>query len=220
MASTSAHAGFVHLRLQSAYSMLEGAIQPEDLAKTCRRERMPAAGLADRGNMFAAMDFSSAAKDAGVQPIIGAMVAVERPGSRTLTTRPVHDWLVLFAQDSTGYGNLIGLVSQAHLGVDPSEDPHILLSDFEGRTAGLLCLTGGADGALARLLAEGQAADGYADTLTTLFPGRLYIEISRAGDAVEQRSEAALLALATSRHLPIVATNPVKFLDERVHIAH
>ena len=59
------HAGFVHLRLQSAYSMLEGAIQPEDLAKACRRAAFPAGGIADRGNMFAAMDFRSEERRVG-----------------------------------------------------------------------------------------------------------------------------------------------------------
>jgi DNA polymerase-3 subunit alpha len=170
--------------------------------------------------MFAAMDFSAAAKDQGVQPVIGALVAVERPGSRTALTRPVYDVLVLYAQNATGYGNLIALVSQAHLGVEPADDPHVRLADFEGRTDGLLCLTGGADGALARLLAEGQPIEDYADVLVQLFPGRLYIEIARANDPVEQRSEAGLLRLAQARDLPIVATNPVKFLDERVHLAH
>nr|WP_310523693.1 DNA polymerase III subunit alpha [Polymorphobacter sp.] len=215
-----AHSGFVHLRLQSAYSMLEGAIQPEDLAKACRKAGFPAAGLADRGNMFAAMDFSYAAKDLGVQPIIGAMVAVERPGSRTALSRPIFDWLVLFAQDAAGYGNLISLVSQAHLEGGAADDPHLVLGNFEGRTGGLIALTGGGDGALARLLAEGQQADDYADALTRLFPGRLYVEISRSGEAVEQRAEPGLLRLAMARDLPIVATNPVKFLDDRVHIAH
>ena len=200
--------------------MLEGAIQPEDLAKACRKAGFPAAGLADRGNMFAAMDFSAAAKDAGVQPIIGAMVAVERPGSRTALTRPIYDWLVLHAQDTAGYGNLIALVSDAHLGADPADDPHLKLTDFDGRSDGLICLTGGADGALARLLADGQPVDDYANALVRLFPGRLYIEISRAGDPIESRSEPGLLRLATARDLPIVATNPVKFLDERVHLAH
>ncbi len=214
------NAAFVHLRLQSAYSMLEGAIQPEDLAKACRQAGFPAAGLADRGNMFAAMDFSAAAKDAGVQPIIGAMVAIERPGSRTALTRPIYDWLVLFAQNEAGYGNLIGLVSQAHLGVDTSDEPHLKLTDFDGRTAGLLCLTAGADGALARLLADGQLAEPYADTLTALFPGRLYIEISRCGDPIETRAETVLIELAMARELPIVATNPVKFRDAPMHQAH
>ncbi len=220
MPSTSAHAGFVHLRLQSAYSMLEGAIQPEDLAKACRRGLFPAAGLADRGNMFAAMDFSAAAKDAGVQPIIGALLAIERPGSRTPLTRPVYDWLVLHAQDAAGYANLIALVSQAHLGADPADDPHLMLGDLEARTDGLICLTGAADGALARLLADGQPADDYADALVRLFQGRLYVEISRSGDAVEQRAEPGLLRLAAARGLPIVATNPVKFLEPQVHLAH
>jgi DNA polymerase-3 subunit alpha len=214
------HSGFVHLRLHSAYSMLEGAIQPDDLAKACRKAGMPAAGLADRGNMFAAMDFTAAAKNEGVQPVIGAMVAIERPGSRSVTTRAVNDWLVLFAQDSAGYANLIGLVSQAHLGADPADEPHLMLADLAGRTDGLICLTGGADGALARLLAEGQPADDYADALVAHFPGRLYIEISRSKDPIEQRSEAALLRMAEARDLPIVATNPVKFLNAAVHLAH
>ncbi len=214
------HAGFVHLRLHSAYSMLEGAIQPEDLAKACRKGGFPAGALVDRGNMFAAMDYSYAAKDAGVQPIIGAMVAVERPGSRTALTRPVFDWLVLLTQDQAGYSNLISLVSQAHLGADPTDDPHLKLTEFDGRTDGLLCLTGGADGALARLLADGQPIDDYADALVRLFPGRLYVEISRANDPIEARSEPGLLRLAEARELPIVATNPVKFIDERVHLAH
>jgi len=104
--------------------------------------------------------------------------------------------------------------------VEPHEDPHLLLEQLEGRTEGLICLTGGADGALARLAAEGQPIADYADALERLFAGRLYIEISRAGETVEARSEAELLRLAMARGLPIVATNPVKFLDERVHIAH
>ncbi len=214
------HAGFVPLRLQSAYSILEAMIQPDELAKACRKAGFPAAGLADRGNMFAAMDFSAAAKDAGVQPLIGAMLAVERPGSRTPLSRPVNDWLVLYAQDHAGYANLIGLVSEAHLGSDPGDEPHVTLAALAGRSDGLLCLTGGGDGALARLLAEGQGVVDYADALVGLFPDRLYVEISRSGDAVEQRSEAALLRLAQDRHLPIVATNPVRFLNADAHEAH
>ncbi|KPF73624.1 DNA polymerase III subunit alpha [alpha proteobacterium AAP81b] len=214
------HAGFVPLRLHSAFSVLESTIQPDALAKACRKAGFPAAGLADRGNMFAAMDFSAAAKDAGVQPIIGALLAIERPGSRTALTRPVNDWLVLFAQDMVGYTNLIGLISEAHLATEPPEDAHVTLAALEGRTEGLLCLTGGADGALARLLAEGQDVDGYAEALVGLFPGRLYVEISRSGDPIETRAEAALLRLATARDLPIVATCPAKFLDAKGHDAH
>ena len=204
--------------------MLEGAIQPENLAKVARQMRFPAIGLADRANMFAAMDFSAAAKDAGVQPLIGALVPVERPNSQqisaTIHNRTVIDWLVLFAQDAAGYTNLIGLVSQAYLGSENAGDPMLRFEQFDGRTEGLICLTGGGDGALARLLADGQAVDAIADRLEGLFPGRLYIEISRSGEPVEQKSEAGLLRLAEARGLPIVGTAPVKFLTPDMHQAH
>ena len=200
--------------------MLEGAIQPEKLAKIARQMRFPAIGLADRANMFAAMDFSAAAKDEGIQPLIGALVPVERPGSASLHNRAVIDWLVLFAQDDAGYTNLLALVSQAYLGSAAAGDPVLQLDQFDGRTDGLICLTGGADGALARLLAEGQAADALADRLEAQFPGRLYIEIARSGDPIEQKSEAGLLRLAQARGLPIVGTAPVKYLTPDMHEAH
>lgn len=200
--------------------MLEGAIQPDALAKSARQLKFPAVGLADRANMFAAMDFSAAAKDQGVQPVIGALVPIERPGSATLHNRALIDWLALYAQDDAGYANLIALVSDAHLGSEVAGDPVLTLGQLEGRSDGLICLTGGADGALARLLADGQAADAMADRLEALFPGRLYIEISRSGEPVEQKSEAGLLKLAEARGLPIVGTAPVKFLTPDMHEAH
>jgi DNA polymerase III subunit alpha len=200
--------------------MLEGAIQPEQLAKSARAGGFPAIGLADRANMFAAMDFSAAAKDAGVQPLIGAMLPVERPGTSTPLGRATVDWLVLFAQGEAGYTNLIALVSDAHLESESAGDPVLRMETLQGRTDGLICLTGGADGALARLLADGQSADALADSLEALFPGRLYIEISRSNDPIELRSEAGLLRLAAARHLPIVATAPVKFLTADMHAAH
>ncbi len=200
--------------------MLEGAIQPEQLAKSAREMGFPAVGLTDRANMFAAMDFSAAAKDAGVQPLIGALLPVERPGSTTPLGRATVDWLVLFAQDEAGYTNLIALVSDAHLESESAGDPVLRLDTLQGRTDGLICLTAGADGALARLLADGQSADAMASQLDLLFPDRLYIEISRSNDPIELRSEAGLLRLAAARHLPIVATAPVKFLTADMHAAH
>ncbi|MBV8971924.1 MAG: PHP domain-containing protein, partial [Sphingomonadaceae bacterium] len=105
------HAGFVHLRVQSAYSMLEGAMSPKTIAATCRAMDLPAVALADRNNLFGAMEFGSACREAGVQPIIGVLLAIERPGSRGLGGRFTCDWLVLLVQDKTGYDNLIALVS-------------------------------------------------------------------------------------------------------------
>jgi DNA polymerase III subunit alpha len=216
------HESFVHLRVQSAYSMLEGAMQPKDVVKACRKQGLPAVAITDRNNMFAAMEFSDYAKAEGVQPIMGSLLAVERPGSADRNGRATLDWLVLLAQDEAGYANLIELVSRAHLDGDGNDEPHLKLSGLFGHTKGLIALTAGAEGALARLLAEEQetAARAYLADLEELFPDRLYIEIARCDDPVELRSEAALIALAYERDLPLVATNPVAFADPSFHEAH
>ena len=104
---------FVHLRVRSAYSLLEGAIKVGDIATLAAKNGMPAVALTDRANLFGALEFSQACASKGVQPIIGATLGVSRPpaigGSGGI------DSLVLLAQDETGYGNLCKLVSAAHL---------------------------------------------------------------------------------------------------------
>ncbi len=215
-----ATATFVPLRVFSCYTMLEGAIEPKAIAKQARKLGFPTAGLADRNGLYAAMSFSEAAAKDGIQPIIGAMLAVARPDS--LPDKAQIDWLALYAQDERGYDNLCALVSSAHLDRPAHEDAHIPLDALEGRTDGLIALTAGGEGALARLLAAEQAdaASVYADRLQALFPGRLYIELSRREDQTEMLAEPALLDLAYSRDLPLVATNPACFAEAEFHAAH
>ncbi len=214
-------APFVPLRIFSAYTMLEGAIQPKDIAVRARELGFPAAALVDRNGLYAAMPFCSAAFDKGVQPIIGTLLAVARPG-RADGDDPVIDWLPLLAQDEEGYENLCALVSEAHLDRPLEEAPHVSFEALKGRTDGLIALTGGSEGALARLFeAEQQdAALTYADGLGALFPDRLYVEISRRGDPIEEASEEALLDLAYARDWPLVATNPAFFQRQDFHAAH
>ena len=104
------HSGFVPLRIFSSYTMLDGAIEPKAIAKRARELGFPAAAVTDRNGLFAAMSFSGAAADAGVQPIIGTMLGVARPdlpeGQAVQT-----DWIALYAQDEAGYLNLCRLVS-------------------------------------------------------------------------------------------------------------
>ncbi len=218
-------APYVPLRIFSCYTMLEGAIEPKAIASQAKRLDFPAAALTDRNGLYAAMPFTDACIEAGVQPIIGTLLGVARPGTQSGVgdkdaRPPAIDWLALYAQDETGYQNLCALVSEAHLGRPVEEEPHVLFDSLEGRTEGLIALTGGGEGALARLIAEGQPADAIADRLQALFPGRLYVEISRRGDPVEQAAEAALIDLAYARGLPLVATNPASYADASFHHAH
>ena len=210
---------FVPLRVQSCYSMLESSIEVKQLAKECARRGIPAVALADRGNLFAAMAFSKACLEQGVQPILGTMLPVVRtmaagslkPGA----TAPV-DHLVLLAQNETGWQNLLALVSKTHLEGAGER------ASLAGRTDGLLALTAAADGALARLVAQGQMAEAEAQVaqLQALFGDRMFIEIARTGDPVETASEHGLLHLAHQRGVAIVATNPACFLEPAGHEAH
>ncbi|MEM6828818.1 MAG: DNA polymerase III subunit alpha, partial [Pseudomonadota bacterium] len=213
-----AFAPFVPLRVLSSYSMLEGAIDPKAIANLAKERGFPAIAICDRNGLYGAVMFANACKSAGVQPIIGTLLGVARDGSEGKQV----DYLPLFAQDEDGYDNLCHLVSKAHLERPLEFEPHVEWADVEGRTDGLIALTGAGDGALARLLAEEQtpAAHALCDRLQALFPGRLYIELARHGDPVCERSEDRLIELAYARDLPLVATNPANFAEPHMHKAH
>lgn len=216
-----AHSGFVPLRIFSSYTMLEGAIDPKDIAKQARKLGFPAAGVTDRNGLYAAMAFSDGSKKSGVQPVIGTFLAVARPALVEGAPAAI-DWLALYAQDAEGYDNLCALVSMAHLDRPIELDAHIAFDQLAGHTDGLIALTGGGEGALARLYAEGQdgAAERYATLLHEQFGDRLYVELSRRGNAVEEAAEAKLVDLAYARDLPLVATNPCCFGAPDFHQAH
>lgn len=216
-----AHSGFVPLRIFSSYTMLDGAIDPKAIAKQAKAQKFPAAGLTDRNGLYAAMAFSDAAKKDGVQPVIGTMLCVARPDMPDGVAAPL-DWIALYAQDTTGYDNLCALVSMAHLDRPIELPAHVDFAALEGRTDGLIALTAGAEGGLARLFHEEQPtrARAYCDRLQALFPDRLYIELVRRGDAVEEAAEQALIDLAYDRDLPLVATNPCCFSDSGFLDAH
>ncbi len=211
-----AHVSFVPLRVFSSYTLLDGAIDPKAIAKLARERGFPAIAITDRNGLYGAIPFASAACDAGIQPIIGTMLAVAAQNGDA-----IH-WLALYAQNEAGWLNLCHLVSAAHLGRPLERVPHVLLDDLAGHSEGLIALSAAGEGALARLLAEGRqdAADRYADTLQALFADRLYIEIARRGDPVEDASEDMLIAMAYARSLPLVATNPANFADPHFHAAH
>jgi DNA polymerase-3 subunit alpha len=212
---------FIHLRLHSAFSLLEGAIHPQDLPGLCRQGGMPAVAVTDTNNLFAALEFSVGAAKAGIQPIIGCQLSVAADSAQGAA--PV----VLLVQDETGYRNLMALATAVWLdsGGGP---PQVALDRLETHAAGLICLTGGADGLLGQRIAQGRAGDArdLARRLASAFPGRLYVELQRHPDGSARRTpaqaatEPGLVALAYDLHLPLVATNDVHFATRDQHQAH
>ncbi len=213
-----AFAQFVPLRIFSSFTMLDGAIEPKAIAKMAKERKFPAAAICDRNGLYGSVSFAPACSGAGIQPVIGTFLAV----ARDTTPDAAIDWLALFAQNESGWNNLCHLVSRAHLDRPLERDPHVALADLDGYSDGLICLTGAGEGALARLFAAGrdEAAGRMCDTLQGLFPGRLYIEIARSGDPIEDASEEALIDLAYARNLPLVATNPAQYAEDHFHPAH
>ncbi len=211
---------YVPLRVFSCFTMLEGAIEPKAIAERAAELGFPAVALADRNGLYAAMPFGDACFKSGVQPIVGALLAVSRPAA--IGPAGALDWLVLLAQDETGYDNLCRLVSAAHLDRPLAQEPHVGFDTLEGHVDGLIALTGGGEGAIARLFAEGQdgKARAYAARLHAMFGDRLYVELSRRGDADEEAAETRLIDLAYELGLPLVATNPALYAEPGFHAAH
>jgi len=223
------HADFVHLRVHSAYSLSEGAIKIKQLVELCKRQAMPAVAVTDSGNLFGALEFALAARDAGIQPIIGCQLGISREeqtgglsGANRNGLRPPPDQLVVLAQSEIGYRNLLTLTSRAYLDGEPGDAPQLPLASLDGRTEGLIALTGGPAGTVGRLLGDGQqeAAETALLQLQALFPGRLYVELQRHDMPAEARIEDRLVDLAYEHDLPLVATNEAFFANRDMFDAH
>ncbi|GLQ07195.1 DNA polymerase III subunit alpha [Sneathiella chinensis] len=221
--SSLSHAGFVHLRVHSAYSLSEGAIPVKKLVDLCKKNNMPAVAITDTSNMFGSLEGSLALTGAGVQPIIGCQLAITQDGDMDKSgRRPEPDSIVLLAQDEAGYYNLLKLTSHAFLKTDAGETAQVPKDVLEKHSAGLICLTGGAEGPIGRLIAGEQmdAARAYLSWLQGLFPNRLYMEIQRHGLELEALTEGDMLDFAYDMDIPLVATNECFFPAKDMYEAH
>lgn len=217
---------FIHLRVHTEYSLLEGAVPVKKLPAMAEAAGMPAVAVTDTNNMFAALEFSEYASKAGIQPIIGCQMSLAyvtpEPGKRAPDPAPI----VLLAQSEAGYLNLMKLNSAAYLD-NCGQAPQIDFDDLSHHNAGLICLTGGPDGPVGRLLRQGQRprAEQVLDTLHSLFGDRLYVELQRHPDGggppeAEALSERGHIEMAYAKALPIVATNDVYFPKTQLYEAH
>ncbi len=224
-------ARFIHLRVHTEHSLLEGAVPVKKLIKLAREAGMPAVAMTDTNNMFAALEFSVTALGEGVQPIVGCQVSVAyevaAAGEKPKPAAP----LVLLAQNEAGYLNLMKLNSCLYIdgsSVGGGALPQVTLEELEVHSAGLICLTGGADGPLGRTVLAGHLPKARAllERLGRACPGRLYVELQRhpgEGGSLpegEAASEAAMVGLAYDLGLPLVATNDVYFPKAEMYLAH
>jgi DNA polymerase-3 subunit alpha len=212
---------FVHLHLHSAFSLSEGAIPISRLKSLALEAGMAAVAVTDTNNLFGALEVSQTLSKAGIQPIIGLQQSFETPALLDAEPREARPpSLVLLAQNAAGYANLMKLTSGAFLKSARADGPCADYAALDGASDGIICLTGGFEGPVDRLLRAGRAEEAASllERLIALFPNRLYVELQRHEG--RPSVEADLVDLAYGRALPIVATNEPFFPKREDHAAH
>jgi len=220
--STPSQTPFIHLRVRSPYSLLEGAIWIEETADLCRSFGMPAAALTDSNNLFGALEFSEVLSDKGVQPVIGITLSVLVESLHPDERAQPEGTIVLLAQSEEGYANLMQLASAAYLDVVSTDELHVPIKKVLELNAGLICLTGGYDGALNHFIRSSRIgpAQKLLDQLREAFDDRLYLELQRHGRADDVMAEDWLVEQAYAQDLPLVATNEPYFPRRELYAAH
>jgi DNA polymerase-3 subunit alpha len=216
--------GFVHLRIHSALSLLEGALPIKKLLDLAKADDQPALAIADTNNLFGAQEFSSKAWGAGIQPITACQLSVFFDDGLDSGRRgePALADLVLIAMTETGYGNLMELTSRAFLDTETGLRPHVSISYLLQKAQDVIVLTGGSLGAIGAPLLAGRKdlAKSRLKTLADGFAGRCYVELQRHGMESERKTEEAFLDLAYELGLPLVATNEAFFPAREDYEAH
>ncbi|VFP82962.1 DNA polymerase III subunit alpha [Candidatus Erwinia haradaeae] len=202
---------FIHLRVHSDYSMIDGLSKIESLVYHAADMGMPALGLTDYHNLFGLIKFYNAAHEKGLKPIIGVDL---RMHCREIGKELVH--ITALAMNNQGYQNLIVLISKSYLrgygGSGPTIERHWLVEHQEG----LLLLSGGYQGDIGKALLRGNqnTVQAFIKFYNKYFPQRYYIELTRTGRRDEEIYLHQAVALAIAQELPVVATNEVCFIAE------
>ena len=217
---------YIHLRVHTEYSLLEGATRLKKLPEFCKANDMPAIAVTETNNLFSALEFSVLFKDHGLQPIIGCQIDFKFtdvvPDRRSPTTAPI----VLLAQNELGYKNLMKLSSEMYIQND-DEKVEISFEQLEKHADGLICLTGGSKGPLGQLIltAQDKAARDLLLKFHDIFSDCLYLELQRhpqgAGLPKEENdSEPVFINMAYDLNIPLIATNDVYFDNGEMYEAH
>ncbi|MES2161671.1 MAG: DNA polymerase III subunit alpha [Pseudomonadota bacterium] len=221
---------FVHLRVHSEYSIVDGLVRIDDLVATAAKDKQAALAVTDLSNMFGMVKFYKAARGKGIKPVVGVDVWITNDDNRDKPHR-----LMLFAKNHMGYLQLCELLSQAWLTnqykgraeirtewlVERTAKTYALLPDVSPANA-LIALSGAHFGDVGTAIENGNPAlaEKNAQKWAEIFPGHFYIEIQRAGQANQEAQVRHAVALAAKLGLPVVATHPVQFISPDEFIAH
>ncbi|TMH37158.1 MAG: DNA polymerase III subunit alpha [Betaproteobacteria bacterium] len=208
---------FVHLRLHSEYSIVDGMVRVDDAVAAATADGMPALALTDLSNVFGMVKFYVAARSRGIKPIIGCDAWLTHD-----TERDVPHRLLLLCQSREGYLKLADWVTRAYRSNQHRGRAELKKEWFAEGTAGLIALSGFSSGDVGQAMVQGNDSGAQKAALAwaNLFPDRYYLEVQRAGHSDDEALTAATVRLAASVGLPVVATHPVQFLRREEFRAH
>ena len=208
---------FIHLRLHTEYSLVDGIVKIKPLVKRLAELNMPAIAVTDHTNLFSLVKFYKAALGQGIKPIVGSDVLIFNPDDPTSPYR-----LTLLVNNHSGYITLTELISKAYQEGQHQGIPMLRQEWIEANHAGLIALSGAMSGEIGKAL----LADKHDEAIRlakhwgTLFEQCFYLEIQRVGKPDEEIYIAALIELAQATDLPVVATNDVRFIHQNDFAAH
>jgi len=208
---------FIHLRVHSEYSLIDGLIGIKPLIKRVTELGMPAVGLTDQANLFALVTFYRAALEAGIKPLIGADLWVFNELEAVAPDR-----LTLYAQNEVGYRNLTELISRAYVENQHQGIPMLMNDWLDYKNEGLIALSGAREGKIGRCLLDAREDDAKhaLDRWLRVFENRFYLELQRTGRPREETYIDGAIALAAEFAAPVVASNDVRFLYATDFEAH
>ena len=208
---------FIHLRLHSEFSLVDGIVRIKPLIKKLAELQMPAVAITDQSNLFSLVKFYRAALTTGIKAITGADVLIFNPEASGSPYR-----MTLLAQNHSGYITLTELISRAYQEGQHQGVPMLKREWLQQSHEGLIALSGAMEGDIGKaLLAENRhEAEQYALQWSALFDQRFYLELQRVGKQDEERYIDAAVLLAEKLQLPVVATNDVRFIGSDDFNAH
>jgi DNA polymerase-3 subunit alpha len=210
-------AAFVHLRVHTEYSLVNGTVRIKPLVRRVAEAGMPAVAVTDQSNLFSMVKFYRAAMAQGVKPLIGVDLWVADVTEKVTPSR-----LVLLCKNRAGYLNLTRLVSRSFIEGQHRGLPVVERSWLEGHSDGLIALSGGRAGDVGQALLANKPARAKAllDGWQRLFPDSYYLELQRTGRPGEEDYLHRAAILAADNAVAVVATNDVHFLSGSDFGAH
>ena len=207
---------FVHLRLHTEFSVVDGTNRIDELAKAAAKDGQPALAITDLSNLFGAIKFYKEMRGKGVKPILGAEVFVEGEAGAAPSR------ILLLVQGHQGYLNLSELLARAWTRNVVKAQAICTWEWLQELGEGLIAIAGAQAGPVGQALMKGDDAGAahLALRLAGIFPHRFYMEVQRAGRADDEAHVVAAVRLAARLNLPVVATHPVQFATADDYEAH